>query len=115
MGSRTDIARQFNEAQMSRDAEKIEAVGALIADSIVMSNPRTGEISGRDAVIDRLKNPPQMGGGGGGGGMGQLVWSEPVEDGATVKMTVTTPMGTMARVFSFDDTDKITRIEVARG
>jgi hypothetical protein len=47
--------------------------------------------------------------------MGQLTWSEPVEDGATVKTTLTTPMGAMARTFSFDDDDKITRIEMARG
>ena len=116
MGKRAEIVTQFTEAQTSRDEEKIAAVAASLADNAVMAGGRMGDVSGKDAIIDRLKNPPQRPGGGGGGGMmGQISWSDPVEEGATVKVSASTPMGSIVRTFSFDDDDRITRIEFARG
>jgi hypothetical protein len=112
MASKTDLVRQFTDAQTSRDAAKIDAVAELLADDIVMGGGRMGEISGKAAILDRLKNPPQMGGGG-GGMMGQIQWSEPVEEGSTVKLTASTPMGSLVRTFTFDG-DKIKKIEFAR-
>ena len=120
MASRIEIAQQFIDAQTSRDPEKIDAVAATLAAQAVMAGGRMGEVTGREAIVERLKNPPQMGMGGGmggmggGGGMGQLTWSDPVEDGEKVTTSATTPMGRLTRTFHFDG-DEITRIEFARG
>ena len=113
MGTKADIVRQFTEAQTSRDAAKIDAVASLLADNAVMGGGRMGDISGKQAILDRLKNPPQMGGGG-GGMMGQIQWSDPVEEGDVVKVTASTPMGSIVRSFKFTDDQKIERIEFAR-
>ena len=111
MGARTETVQQFTEAQSSREAEKIDAVAALIAENAVMAGGRMGEISGKAAILERLKNPPQ---GAGGGMMGQIQWSAPEEDGDAVKVQATTPMGTIVRTFTFDSDGKIARIEFAR-
>ena len=110
MATRIDAVRQFNDAQTSRDGAKIDAIGELLADDIVMGGGRMGDVTGKAAILERLKNPPQ-----GGGRMGQIEWSEPVEEGGAVKLTASTPMGSIVRTFLFDDNDRIKKIEFARG
>lgn len=127
MASRTEIAKEFLDAQSSRDAAKIDAVAVHIAEDASMAGGRMGgEVTGRPAVVDRLKNPPQrgggggggFGGGGGGGGGFQITWDEPVEEGATVKVKGTPPpnpmVSSITTVFTFNAEDKITRIERVR-
>lgn len=110
--TRIEAVQKFVDAQTSRNAD---VIAELLAEQAVLATPRGGDVSGRAAIVDRIKNPPQGMGGGGGGMMGQIEWSAPVEDANVVKMTATTPMGSITRSFTFDDSDKITRIEFARG
>lgn len=116
MATRTDVAKQYVEAQRSRDAGKIDELAALIADDVSMVTPR-GNVDGKAALIDRLKNPPQgMGGGGGGGMMGQVTMGDPVEEGGTVKIEMNIPPNPMiqgmAYVFSFNEKDQINKVEM---
>ncbi len=89
MSSRTDIAKQWIDAQQSRDADKIKVLGDSLTDDIVFST-RRGDVSGKQAVLERLQTPPQ---GPGGGMMSQISWGEPAEEGSTVKVQADLPEG----------------------
>jgi hypothetical protein len=118
VASKTETVQRYLDAQRSRDAAKIDAVAATLADDVTLNSPR-GAISGKQAVLERLKNPPQGPGGGGGGQMmGQLTFAAPVEDGSAVKVTANIPAQAaafikgMAFVFNFNDAQLIQKIDV---
>lgn len=93
MASKIEIAKQWVAAQQSRDADQIKALGEQIADDAVFQT-RRGDISGKQAILERLQNPPQGPGGGGGGGMlSQIKWGEPEESGGVIKVVATLPEG----------------------
>ena len=110
MADRSALAKQFIDAQRNRDAAAIDAVASSLTDSAVLASPR-GNVEGKDAIIDRLKNPPQ---GMGGGMMNMITWGDPVEEGEAIRVTANVPPNPMvkglAMVFSFAD-DKIAKIE----
>ena len=114
MSSRTDIAKQWIEAQKSRDADKIKVLGDSLADDIVFSS-RRGDVSGKQAVLERLQNPPQ---GPGGGMMGQISWGEPAEEGTTVKITADLPPGLPIPIkglvlsLEFNAEDKVSKVQM---
>ena len=110
MADRSELAKQFIDAQRKRDAGVIDVAAQSLADDAVLASPR-GNVEGRDAIVDRLKNPPQ---GMGGGMMNMITWGDPVEDGEAIRITANVPPNPMvkglAMLFSFAD-DKISRIE----
>jgi len=104
MASRVELARQYMDYQRER---KIDEMVAMLADDVVMSNPMTGTTTGKAAVEQQVRNRPM----GGGGGM-QLTWSEPEEEGDSVKILGSgSPFGTIKVVLSFSQDDRITKIE----
>jgi hypothetical protein len=114
MATHTEIASQWIEAQQSRDADKIEALGELMTDDIVWTTPR-GEVSGKPAILERLQNPPERPG---GGMMGQISWGEPTESGSTVKIMAELPPGLplpikgLELALEFNDEGKIAKAAI---
>ena len=110
MPTKTELAKQFVDAQRSRDAAAIDSLAEHIADDAVLASPR-GSVDGKTAIVDRLKNPPQ---GAGGGMMNMITWGDPVEEGEAVRITANVPPNPMvkglAMVFSFAG-DKIQKID----
>ncbi len=117
MTGRTEIAQRFIEAQRSRDNATIDALAEHLADDAVYVNPRV-TVSGREAIVEQLKNPPQ----GPGAAMAQMItWNDPVEEGDTVRVNAVVPPNPMVTGvimnFEFGPDDKVRRIEsvVQRG
>lgn len=106
MASRVEIAKQYMD--LMREQKMDEMMDAL-ADDVTMTNPMTGTITGKDALKQQMQNRPQ---GGAGGGMGDINWSDPEEEGDSVKILGTgSPFGTIKIVLSFNDDDKINKID----
>lgn len=104
MASRKDLARQYME--LVRDSKIDEALG-MLADDIVTSNPMTGTQTGKEAVGNAMRNRPA------GGGGANIQWSEPEEEGYTVKIVGTgSPFGPIRIVVGFNDQDQISRIDI---
>ncbi len=114
MASRAEFGKQWIEAQQSRDADKIKALGELINEDAVWTTPR-GEISGKAAILERLQTPPQ--GPGGGGMMSQIKWGEPSESGDGLKIVgdlppdLPIPLKGLELDFTFDASDKVSKIQ----
>jgi hypothetical protein len=88
--------------------QKMDEALDMLADDVTMSNPMTGTISGKQALVDQMKNRPM---GGGGGGM-NLTWSDPEEEGDTIKILGSgSPFGTIKILLSFNAEDKINKID----
>ncbi len=106
MASRVELTKQYMD--MMRD-QKMEDMLDLLADDVTMSNPMTGTTTGKDALKQQMENRPA---GGAGGGMGNITWSDPEEEGDNVKILGTgSPFGTIKIVLSFNDEDKINKID----
>lgn len=107
MASKVELARQYLDYQRER---KLDEMLAMLADDVTMSNPMTGTISGKAALEQQMRNRPM--GGGGGGGMGNISWSDPEEEGDSVKIIGSGgPFGTLKIVLAFNSDDKINKIE----
>jgi hypothetical protein len=107
MATKTEIAQQYVEFQQARD---FDGLVALLADDVELKMPMAGEVSGKDAVGDRLRNQP------GGGNAPKLEWSDPEEDGDNVKVSATgASFGPLSLVLSFNDDEQITKINIAIG
>jgi hypothetical protein len=116
--SRTRIAQKYIDSQIACDADALEA---LLAPDAVSSTMR-GEVVGAKAIAERLRNPQ----GPGAGFMGRIQWEAPVEEGDTVQIRGKPPAGGpggppgggmfpgMTMVLSFDEANKIKRIEMKR-
>lgn len=104
MPSRIELARQYIGYQRER---KIDELLGMLADDIVMTNPMTGSTSGKAAVEQQMRTRPA-----GGGGM-NLTWSEPEEEGDSVKVLGSgSPFGTIKVVLAFNADDKINKIDI---
>jgi hypothetical protein len=112
MASREEIVSAYLEAQKSQNAEKIKQVGEALTAAAVLASPR-GNAEGRDAILERLKNPGQA-----AMLFSRLSWKtpEPVDGG--LKVTADIPAGSpipireFSQVFHFGDDDRLSRIEV---
>lgn len=115
MSTRTDIVARWLEAQRTRDAAVIDALGEKICEDVEMSTPR-GSLSGRAAVLERLRNPPA---GPAAGMMGQLSFGDPVESGAGVTVVAQLPPGlplpikALEIAFSFSDDDRVSQVRIS--
>lgn len=106
MASRAELTKQYMGLQRE---QKVDEMVDMLADDVTMTNPMTGTISGKEALANQMRNPAA--GGGGGGGM-TLEWSEPEEDGDSVKILGTgSPFGTIKIVLGFNGADKINKID----
>ncbi len=104
MASKVELAQQYMDYQ--RD-QKIDDMLTMLADDVVMSNPMMGTVTGKEALAQQMRDRPM----GGGGGM-NITWSEPEEEGDSVKILgAGAPFGTIKIVLSFNDADKITKID----
>ncbi len=107
MATKTEVAKQYVDFQEARD---FDGLASLLADDVELNTPRSGNVSGKEAVEQRLRNRP------GGGDAPQLTWSDPEEDGEDVKISATGgPFGTLSLVLSFNDNEQITKINIAIG
>lgn len=107
MSDRVEIARKYMEAVRDRKFEEMES---LLADNVVVTIPMTAPVSGKAAVIQSLRNAPAM------PGAEAISWSDPVEEGDTVKSVGTgSPFGPIKVVAHFDATDKIDKVDIGLG
>jgi hypothetical protein len=101
--SRIDLARQYMEYQ--RD-QNFDAALAMLADDVVVSNPMTGTMTGKEAVEQGMRNRPA-------GGAGGITWAEPQETGNMVKVVGTgSPFGDIKIEISFNSDDQISKIDI---
>ena len=107
MASRVELTRQFME--LLRDGKVDEAV-AMLADDVVASNPMTGTQTGKAAVEAGMRNRPA------GGGAANIQWSDPEEEGDTVKIIGTgSPFGPIKIVMGFNASDQINKFDIGMG
>jgi len=108
VASRTELAKRYMALQQ---AQKFDDLIAMMSDDVMMTNPMTGTINGKDALSEAIRARP-MGGGGSNSPMGDIQWSEPEEEGQDVKILGTgSPFGTLKITLAFNDDNKISRID----
>ncbi len=106
MASRIELAKPYMDYQRE---QKTDEMMDMMTDDIEMTNPMTGTVKGKDALKQQMQNRPA--GGGGGGGM-NLTWSDPEEEGDSVKVLGEgSPFGTIKIALGFNDEDKISKID----
>ncbi len=104
MPSRVELARR--QMELMSDGKMDEAL-AMLADDVVASNPMTGTLTGKAAVEASIRNRP------GGMGGGNIQWSDPVEEGDTVKIIGTgSPFGSIKIALGFNASDQINKIDI---
>jgi hypothetical protein len=108
MSERLELARGYLAAQ--RDGRVEEAL-AFLAPDVVLSNPMTGVISGKDAAEQFLRNravAPGM--------AGSITWREPVAEDGDVKVVGDgSPFGPIRILVCFNDADQITKVDIGLG
>ena len=105
MASRVELAKQYMDYQRE---QKTDEMLELLADDVTMSNPMTGTTTGKEALKQQMQNRPM----GGGGAMGNIQWSDPEEEGDSVKVLGSgSPFGTIKIVLTYNADDKINKIE----
>ncbi len=141
MSKRTDIAQTYVDASLKRDPASIDALAPALADDAVLVT-RRGTVSGKPAILERLRDPVSGGGLRSGAGrlairflrwrlarsrpgsgqgigdvLGKLNFEPPVEQGATVKLRAPLPpnpaFSAVSLTFTFDAEDRVKRIEQA--
>jgi hypothetical protein len=106
MADRTDLAKQFMALSSDR---KFDDISALLADDVVASNPMTGAVSGKDAVMAGKRSQPEM------PGM-TITWSDPQVEGDSASSVGTgLPFGPIKMTLGFNGDDKINKIDIAMG
>jgi hypothetical protein len=109
--SRVQLAQKYIDAEITGDADGVEA---LLAPDAVMASMR-GDTAGARAIGDRLRNPS----GPGAGMMGRMQWGPPLQEGDKVsiqgKASTPNPMFSgMTLTLTFNGSNKISRIEMSR-
>ena len=112
MASREEVVSAYLEAQKSQNAERIKQVGEALAAAAVLASQR-GNVEGRDAILERLKNPGQA-----AMLFSRVSWKAPEAVERGLKVTAELPPGMpipireFSQVFTFGDDDRLSRIEV---
>jgi len=107
VSERTDLARQYGEYLRDR---KFDEALAMLADDVTMTAPMMGTISGKAGIEQALQRMPA------GGGGGNISWSDPVEEGDTVKSVAAgSPFGSFKFVVGFSADNKINKIDISMG
>ena len=109
MATKVEIVKQFIAAQAGANWD---ALSALLADDVSQTTQR-GTVTGKQALVDAMKQQAAAAQARGGGGMGAVPWTEPVESGDVVSRSATTPMGSITMKYTVVN-DKISKIEMAR-
>ena len=104
MADRKELAQQYMALQRGG---KIEEALAMLTDDVVASNPMTGTQTGKAAVEAGIRNRPA------GAAGANIEWSEPVDEGDTVKIVGTgSPFGPIRILVGFNTDDKINKIDI---
>jgi hypothetical protein len=109
--SRAQLAQRYLDAEVAGDADAVESL--LDANAVHVS--MRGETAGAAAIAGRLRNPQ----GPGAAMMGRLQWGPPSEQEGHVKFEgkpsmPNAPFAGITMTLSFNEANKITRIEMAR-
>ncbi len=109
--SRAQIGQKYLDAEITQDADALEAL--LAAEAVHVS--MRGETAGAKAIADRLRNPS----GPGAGMAGRLQWDAPVQEGSIVRIegkpkTPNAPFAGLTMTLAFNQANKISRIEMRR-
>lgn len=104
MSDRIETVKKFMELQQKGD---YDAALELLTDDVSVIAPMMAPMTGKEAVkASWQRTPPSAG--------PKVDFSEPTEEGDTVKMTASSPLGRVTMVVSFSG-DKISKVEVKMG
>jgi len=101
MASNQETLKKYMELVQNRD---LDAAMDLVTDDIAAITPM-GSQSGKEAVKSGLQTMPAG---------PRLEWSEPTEEGDTLKMSASSPFGRLTLVATFSG-DKISKFEIKMG
>jgi hypothetical protein len=106
VADKIELAQKF--MQLSGD-RNFDGVSAMLSEDVVASNPMTGAVSGKAAVVAGMQAQPQM------PGM-EITWSDPKLEGDNVTSVGTgLPFGPIKITLSFNGEDQINKIDVGMG
>jgi len=106
VADRIAVAKDFMALSADR---KFDDISALLSDDVVASNPMTGSVSGKDAVMAGMRSQPEM------PGM-TITWSDPAADGDAISSVGTgLPFGPIKMTLGFNADDKINKIDIGMG
>ena len=113
MPTREEIVANYLDAQKSQDESKVKAASEALADGAVLVSPR-GNVEGRDAIVERLRNPGQA-----KMLLDRLTWGAPeTASESALKVKAELPAGLpipiqeFSTTFHFGAGDKIEKVEV---
>jgi ketosteroid isomerase-like protein len=102
MASNQEILKKYMELLDKRD---LDAAMELLTDDVTAVTPLTGSTTGKEAVKSGLQSMPPG---------PKLEWSEPTEEGDTLKMSASSPFGRLTLVATFSG-EKISKFEIKMG
>ena len=106
MANRIDLFTQFMTLQVEG---KLDDAVAMLADHVVLTDPMTGTVTGKPAVVAVMRSRPPA------ASDMAMTWSEPEIDGDSVKIVGTgggSPFP-ISVVVAFDTADRINKIDIA--
>ncbi len=104
MSDRIETVKKFMELQQKGD---YDAALELLTDDISVIIPMMAPTTGKQAVKASWERTPPS-------ASPKVDFSEPIEEGDTLKMTASSPLGRVTMLISFSG-DKISKVEVKMG
>ena len=102
MASNQEILKKYMELLAKPD---LDAAMEHVTDDVTAVTPLTGSTTGKEAVKTGLQNMPAG---------PRLEWSEPAEEGDTLKMSASSPFGRLTLIATFSG-EKISKFEIKMG
>ena len=102
MASNQETLKKYMELMDKRD---LDAAMDLVTDDITAIVPMQPTATGKEAVKTGLQNMPAG---------PRLEWSEPAEEGDTLKMSASSPFGRLTLIATFSG-EKISKFEIKMG
>ena len=102
MASNKETLKKYMELLGKRD---LDAAMKLLTDDVTAVTPLTGTTTGKEAVKKGLQSMPPG---------PPMNWSDPTEEGNTLKMTTSSAFGRLTLIATFSG-DKISKFEIKMG
>ncbi len=102
MVSKKEILKKYMDLLDKRD---LDAVMKLVTDDVTAVTPLTGTSKGKEALKSGLQSMPAG---------PKLNWSEPTEEGNTLKMSASSAFGRLTLIATFSG-EKISKFEIKMG
>jgi len=102
MASNKETLKKYMELLDKRD---LDAALKLVTDDVTAVTPLTAPTKGKEALKSGLQSMPAG---------PKLNWSEPTEEGNTLKMTASSAFGRLTLIATFSG-DKISKFEIKMG